>query len=301
MASVTPRQRARLVVRVMPRAHRSTPHHAVAASRLHGRPIVESQHRSSDVAGDPRQERPGAADSAAGGSVAGEVISTEASQRDVACGMGAEVTILDRSLRELDELFDRRARALMSRGDRGGARTSSSAPCWSPAPQRRSSSRAPCSAGPRRRAVARRRRDRPVRVRPTTHADPRLRGRRHPGLLRRQHAPQLDANATLHGNHTRGKDRATRGRAERTELEHGSRDARDGAVDHRPGECAPVRRPGYSVERTRILTWRSLCSTSSRNPASTMSDSPMRSVMMPSVAMLPSLSMAMVSAKSSGV
>ena len=54
-------------------------------------------------------------------------------------------------------------------------------------------------------------------------------------------------------------------------------------------------------ERTRIFTWRSLWSTSSSKPPVTTSASSMRSVMMPSVEIEPSWSIAIVSAKSSGV
>jgi hypothetical protein len=66
----------------------------------------------------------------------------------------------------------------------------------------------------------------------------------------------------------------------------------------------PWRRSGRSAcqseERTRIFTWRSLWSTSSLKPSSTTSDSATRSVMMPSVWMRPSWSIAIVSAKSCG-
>ena len=55
------------------------------------------------------------------------------------------------------------------------------------------------------------------------------------------------------------------------------------------------------LARTRIFTWRSLCSTSSSKPPATTSVSAIRSVTMPSVLIRPSWIIAIVSAKSSGV
>ena len=127
----------------------------------------------------------------------GGVVGTHAAR--MAAGLGAEVTIIDRSiprLRELDDVFRGRVRTRFSTIEAVEEEVfaadvvigavlvpGASAPKLVTRAMLSRCSRAPCwSTSRSTRAAASRPRM------PTTHADPTYRGRRHHALLRRQHA-----------------------------------------------------------------------------------------------------------------